>query len=82
MKSICIIIVAAIVLFGIATHSMHRNQANPYADQIIGSWVMYEGGNVAPEVLSFFANGSGYSYMRVKNLLKQINHLYILHPLS
>lgn len=63
MKSICIIIVAAIVLFGIATHSMHRNQANPYADQIIGSWVMYEGGNVAPEVLSFFANGSGYSYM-------------------
>ena len=43
MKSICIIIVAAIVLFGIATHSMHRNQANPYADQIIGSWVMYEG---------------------------------------
>ena len=52
MKSICIIIVAAIVLFGIATHSMHRNQANPYA-----------GGNVAPEVLSFFANGSGYSYM-------------------
>ena len=38
MKSICIIIVAAIVLFGIATHSMHRNQANPYADQIIGSW--------------------------------------------
>ena len=63
MKSICIIIVAAIVLFGIATHSMHRNQANPYADQIIGSWVMYEGGNVAPEVLSFFANGSGYSYI-------------------
>ena len=63
MKSICIIIVAVIVLFGIATHSMHRNQANPYADQIIGSWVMYEGGNVAPEVLSFFANGSGYSYM-------------------
>lgn len=35
MKSICIIIVAAIVLFGIATHSMHRNQANPYADQIM-----------------------------------------------
>ena len=26
---------------------------------------MYEGGNVAPEVLSFFANGSGYSYMPV-----------------
>ena len=43
MKSICIIIVAAIDLFAIATHSIHRNQPNNYADQIIGSWVMNEG---------------------------------------
>ena len=63
IKSWCIIVIVAIVLIGITTHSVLRIQANPYADQIIGSWVMYEGGNVAPEVLSFFANGSGYSYM-------------------
>ena len=54
MKSVCIIIVAAIVLFGIATHSMHRNQANPYADQIIGSWVMYEGGKRCARSPIFF----------------------------
>lgn len=35
MKSICIIIVAAIVLFGIATHSMHRNQAIPMQTKLL-----------------------------------------------
>lgn len=63
MKNRRIIAFAAIVLSGVAIFALHHLKVTPYAKQIVGSWVMYEGGNVAPEILSFFADGSGQSYM-------------------
>ena len=63
MKNMRIIVVAALVLSSVAIFALHHLKASPYTKRIVGSWVMYEGGNVAPEVLSFFADGSGRSYM-------------------
>ncbi len=62
MKKSIIIAIAVIVLvlLLIAGFACWRNMqpSNP----LVGTWMLYEGGYVAPEVLTFNADGSGVAY--------------------
>ena len=55
-----IVAVIMFVIFLIAGFACWRNMQS--SNPLVGTWMLYEGGYVAPEVLAFNADGSGVAY--------------------
>ncbi len=67
MKKVCIITLAAVVVITAMLFIFWPEAPSQYVEKIVGSWLIYEGGNVAPDVLSFRDDGTGKSYMLSEN---------------
>ena len=57
---IMIAAVSMLVMILIAGFVCWRNMQ--FSDPLVGTWLLYEGGSVAPEVLVFHTDGSGMAY--------------------
>lgn len=60
MKKLIIITAAILAILALAGFVCWRNMQP--TTPLAGTWMLYEGGYVAPEVLTFNANGSGVAY--------------------
>ena len=57
-----IIITAAVIVLVILLVVSIAYWSNKQPSPLVGTWMLYEGGYVAPEVLTFHADGSGIAY--------------------
>ncbi len=62
MKKVCIMTFAAVVLIAALLFIFWPEAPSQYMEKIVGTWLIYEGGNVAPDVLSFCDDGTGQAY--------------------
>ena len=62
MRKSIIITAAVIALVIILITGFACWRKMQFSDPLIGTWMLYEGGYVAPEVLTFHADGSGIAY--------------------
>ncbi len=62
MKKSRILIAAVIMLVIILITGFVCWRNMQFSDPLVGTWMLYEGGSVAPEVLTFNADGSGVAY--------------------
>lgn len=61
-RKILLAISAAVAAIVILTVCFVVNNGDQKTDELAGSWLLYEGGYVAPEVLTFNADGTGVAY--------------------
>ena len=61
-KKTLVAIAAAVAAVVVLTVCWVLNNGNQNTDDLIGTWLLYEGGYVAPEVLTFNEDGTGVAY--------------------
>ena len=57
-----VVIAAAVAAVVVLTVCWVLNNGKQNTDDLIGTWLLYEGGYVAPEVLTFNEDGTGVAY--------------------